>query len=215
LNTGIFDTVGYRMRKYLDDLELRDVSRLSGAKPTTIKLWLHRKQLDAPPILDKNRIFAAEHVLQVILMKLLTDRGIPARKAGPKARQLEPEVLRRLEAGESPDVSDVPLQAVLGTYLKRCQRYEAKRKAEEAAREAEEARRAEEREREQQEWAATWGNKEWIWEQQRKAEQTGDWQLWQRCEQALNNRWVGQVRSIPERKRGRGRPIGSYGVKTW
>ena len=147
------------MRKYLDNLGLSDVSRLSGAKPTTIKLWLHRKQLDAPPIFDKNRIFAAEHVLQVILMKLLTDRGISARKAGPMARQLEPEVLRRLEAGESPDVSDLPIQALLGTYLKRRQRYEAKRKAAEAAREAEEARRAGEREREQQQWDATWGNK--------------------------------------------------------
>jgi MerR HTH family regulatory protein len=72
------------MHEYLDGLSLSDVSALSGAKADTIKHWLHRGQLDQPPIYGKDRVFMAEHVLQVCLMKLLTASGIAAKKPAQK-----------------------------------------------------------------------------------------------------------------------------------
>jgi hypothetical protein len=99
------------------------------------------------------------------------------------ARKLAPEALRQLEAGESANVDDLPVQAVIGPYIRRHKRWEAEWAAEEAARQADEAQRAEEQERQRREYDATWGNREWLWEQQQKAEQTGDWQLWLKCEQ--------------------------------
>ena len=123
------------MIEFLDDLELNQVSELSGVKPVTIKQWIWRGQLDAPPIDDwqYRRQFQALHVLEVLIMRMLGERGVPARKAGPLARQLAPEAETRLEAGESYDVDGLPLSGVLNPYFARCRRAKAaheKRKAE-------------------------------------------------------------------------------------
>ena len=80
------------MIEFLDDLELNQVSELSGVKPVTIKRGFWRGHADAPPIDDwqYRRQFQALHVLEVLIMRGRPRRagrsGAESRAAGTPAR---------------------------------------------------------------------------------------------------------------------------------
>ena len=64
------------MQELLDNLLIGEVAEISGANLPSLKQWIDRNLIEAPPVIGKHRRFSARHTIQAVVMNELTRLGI-------------------------------------------------------------------------------------------------------------------------------------------